>query len=190
MTIRFRRGDAAYDKQGRSYTVQDIEDGIVYCFSDNGMETEFPEAALTTEAERNTRSDGKKSRLYDRLKSSRAYLTPIGKLDRAGSEQVLAKIERLLPGILDFAAFATAAQFLDEAGDGDLVATLSIAECRKVFEAAKPEIRASLLAGLLGSPPEVLVGAGRLGDNLMRAMLDKFMDAHGGEFDNFAGRKR
>ncbi len=190
MASRFRRGANAYDKQGRAYVVEDIEDGIVYCSSDSGMETEFPEAALTTEEERDARSAGKRDRLYDRLKQSRVYQAQTGKLDRAASEQVLAKIERLLPGILDFAAFAAARRIMSEGGDRDLIATLSVAKCREVFEAAKPEIRATLLAGAMGSPPEVLVGAGRLGDNLMRAMLDKFLAANEAEFDGFGDRGR
>jgi hypothetical protein len=190
MANRFRRGANAYDKQGRVYVVEDIEDGIVYCTSSNGMETEFPETALTNEEEWNARSEGKRGRLYDRLKLSRIYLAPTAKLDRSASEQALAKIERLLPGILDFAAVAVAKRIMAETGDSDLVATLSIAKCREVFDAAPPEIRAGLLAGAMGNPPEVLVGAGRLGDNLMRAMLDKFLAANGTEFTGFGGRKR
>jgi hypothetical protein len=42
---------------------------------------------------------------------------------------------------------------------------------------------------MVGSPAEVFVGAGRLGDNLMRALLDKFLTAYGDEFAIF-GRRR
>jgi hypothetical protein len=214
MASRFRRGGTVYDKHGRSYVVEDVEDGIVYCSADNGVETEFPEAALTTETERTKppearpaavsaarpatggdpraelRGDDRRARLYDRLKASRAYLTPTAKLDAAASQQVMVKIERLLPGMLDFTAFMVAKRFLAENGDSDLAISLSVAKCREVFETAKPEVRTSLLADLVGSPPDVLVGAGRLGDNLMRAMLDKFLDVYGTEFSAFRATRK
>jgi hypothetical protein len=190
MATRFRRGATAYDKQGRAYVVEDVEDGIVYCTTESGGETEFPEAALTSEAEWRARSDRKSGQLYDRLRLSRVYMAPTGKLDRAASERVLAKVERLLPGILDFAAVTVARRIMTETGDYDLLDSLSVAKCREVFEQAKPETRASLLANILGSPPEVLVGAGRLGDNLMRAMLDKFLAANAGEFEGFGAKGR
>ena len=187
MPGRFKRGAVVYDKQGRDYTVEDVDGGMVFCVSDTGAESEFPESALISEAEWNARNDGKRGRLFDRLKSSRIYSAPTGGLDRAASEQALAKIERLLPGILDYTAIATAKRIMAETGDRDLVDTVTTAKCREVFDAAKPETRAVLLAHVMGQPPEVLVGAGRLGDNLMRAMLDKFLEANGGEFD---GRPR
>ena len=103
---------------------------------------------------------------------------------------MLTKIERLLPGILDFTAMTVARRFLAESGERDLSETLSIAECRKIFDAAKPATRAVLVAGLVGSPPDTLVGAARLGDNLMRAMLDRFRDEYGAEFGAFGDRRR
>src|SRR6185437_14681680 len=49
--------------------------------------------------------------------ASRFYLTPTGKLDPNGALEVLAKVERLMPGILDFAAVITAERALDADGD-------------------------------------------------------------------------
>jgi len=178
MAGKFKRGAVVYDKQGRDYTVESIDGGMVYCVSDSGVETEFPEAALTGEAEWNARNTGKRERLLDRLKASRLYAPPTPKLDRAASEQVLVKIEKLLPGIQTHAAVATARRVLAETGDQDLADEVTAAKCREAFDAAPPEARANLLAFVMGQPPAVLVGAGRLGDNLMRAMLDKFLEAN------------
>jgi len=197
MASKFRRGGTVYDKHGRAYVVEDVEGGIVYCSTESGVETEFPEASLVIEAEwnaRHTRTANDQrgplgDRLYERVKASRVYMMPTAKLDPAASREVLAKVERLLPGILNFTALVTAERALDAEGDGGL-SDLSLVKCREVFDAAKPEIRASLVAGLFGSPPEVFVGLGRLGDNLMRAMLEKFLDAYGTEFNQFrAGRR-
>ena len=79
---------------------------------------------------------------------------------------------------------------LTETGDDGLIAKLSIAKCRDIFEGAKPETRASLLAFLLGTQPDVLIGAGRLGDNLMRAMIEKGMASHADAFATFGSRRR
>jgi hypothetical protein len=190
MAARFHRGATAYAKDGRSYVVDDVDDGIVYCSSSAGAEMEFPEAALMTEAEWAARSDGRRDLLYMRLKQARAYGMPTGRLDRVASEQVLAKVERLSPGILDFTAFTVATRIMQEAGDRDLIPGLSIPKCREVFDAAKPEVRASLLAGVLGTQPDALVGAGRLGDNLMRAILDKGLAASAVDYENFRDRRR
>ena len=92
--------------------------------------------------------------------------------------------------MLDFTAFTIATRILSETGDDDLISKLSIAKCREVFDAAKPEIRASLLASVLATPPDVLIGAGRLGDNLMRAMIEKGMADHADQFDSFCDRRR
>jgi hypothetical protein len=197
MAARFRRGSTAYDKQGRAYVVEVVEDGMVYCSAENGVETEFPEAALATEAEwqaRHTRtSDAKRAplgeRLYERVKASRVYLAPTGRLDPVASQEVLAKVERLLPGILDFTAIVVAERALDADGDSGQ-SDLSAAKCRAIFDAAKPETRASLVAGLFGSKPDVFIGAGKLGDNLMRALVGKFRDAYGAEFDQFRARRK
>jgi len=196
MASRFPRGAIAYDKQGRSYVVEEVEDGIVYCSAENGVETEFPETALVTETEwqaRHTRRDTKRrpvdDRVYDRVRASRVYQAPTGKLDAAAAQQALAKVERLLPGFLDFAAVIAAERALDADGDSGL-ADLSPVKCREIFDAAKPETRASLVAGLIGSPAHVFVGAARIGDNVMRAMLNKFLDSYRVEFDQFKGAPR
>ncbi len=196
MAAKFRRGAIAYDKQGRSYVVENVEEGIVYCSTESGAETEFPEAALATEAEwktRHTRSDQKHGpvgeRLYERVKASRLYLAPTGRLDAAASQEVLAKVERLLPGMLDFAAVITAERALDADGDAGQ-SELSTAKCREIFDAARPETRAMLMAGFFNTRPEVFVGAAKLGDNLWRAMLAKFTDTYGPEFDQFKRVKR
>jgi hypothetical protein len=190
MAPRFHRGAVAYAKDGRTYVVDEVEDGVVYCSSPSGAETEFAEPLLLTEAEWAARSDGKRATLYERLKRAGAYASPPGKSDRAGSEQLLAKIERLSPGILDFTAFAVAKRIMEASGDRGLVAELSIVKCREVFEAAQPEGRANLLAEVLGIRPDALASAGKLGDNLMRAMIDKGLSASGAEFDEFRDRPR
>jgi hypothetical protein len=59
-----------------------------------------------------------------------------------------------------------------------------------VFEAATPEVRASLLAGLLATPPDMLLNAARLGDNLMRALIDKGIAAQAEAFEEFCDRPR
>lgn len=190
MAPRFRRGAAAYAKDGRTYVVDEVEDGIVYCSSSGGAEAEFPEAALMNEAEWVARSDGRRDLAYTRLKQARAYVAPVGKLDRAASEQMLVKAERLSPGLLDFTAFTVATRALSETGDQELVPGLSIPKCREVFDAAVPEKRASLLAGVLGTAPDALVSAGRLGDNLMRAILEKGLANTADAFEAFRDRRR
>ena len=45
-----------------------------------------------------------------------------------------------------------AARTLAEIGDADQAAELSVAKCREIFDAAKPEIRASLLAAVIDAP--------------------------------------
>src|SRR5262249_17752290 len=101
-----------------------------------------------------------------------------------------AKIKRLASDALDFAAYSIAARVLTENGDQDLVSGLSITRCRQLFDAAKPEVRMSLLATFLGAPPAALVDAARLGDNLMRAMLATGLEAHHEDYQAFRDRKR
>src|SRR5580700_9956894 len=59
MITKFRRGAIVYTQNGRSYVVDEVTDGTVYCSSSNGAETEFSEATLMTEAEWTARSDSK-----------------------------------------------------------------------------------------------------------------------------------
>jgi len=190
MTSKFRRGATAHTANGRSYVVEEVEDGVVYCSTPGGAETEFAEANLLTEAEWNARRDNKAGLIYARLRQARAYTVPPPKLDRLGAEQVLSKTERLMPGMLDYAAYTIAARILADSGDAALASGLSIVKCREVFDAATPELRASLVASLLDTPPEALIGAGRLGDNLMRAMLAKGMAGQEADFEAFGDRKR
>ncbi len=192
MADRFRPGDTAYAANGTRYVVEDVDGDTVYCALPSGAEAEFPASALSTAAEWAARSDKRRAQLYDRLKQARAYSEPPrgGKLDPAAAAQVVAKSERLLPGLLDFTAFTTAAGIVAESGDRDLAAGLSIGKCRTVFDAARPEIQAALLAALLGTPAEPFVAAGRLGDNLLRAMLDKGMARHAAAFAAFGDRRR
>src|ERR1700722_1917176 len=190
MASKFHHGATAYTQNGHSYIVDDVEEGVVYCSAESGAETEFAESSLLTEAEWADRLDSKKGLLYARLKQGRLYTMLPAKVDRAAAEQMLAKIERLKPGMLDFTAFTVAARTLAETVDVDQAAELSIAKCRRIFDEAKPEIRATLLATIIDAPPLALVSAGRLGDNLMRAMLDKGMAEHAAAFQDFGDRQR
>ena len=190
MPSKFRRGAVAFTENGRRYTVEEVEDGTVYCLGDNGAETEFSEAALLSEAEWTARADKRNGTVYGRLKQARAFTTPSGRFDPAASTAVVARIEKLSPGILDFTAFVTAGRALAEFGEAAADAELSISKCRAVFDEANPEVRASLLAALLATPPEMLVNAAKLGDGLLRAMIDKGMAARATEFDEFCDRPR
>src|SRR5579862_9718787 len=130
MASKFRRGVYAFTSNGRRYVVDEVSDGVVYCSADNGAETEFAESSLLTEAEWTARSGGRVGLIYSRLRQSPRYGKAPAKVDRAGADTLLAKIERLMPGILDFAAFTIAADILAEDGDQKLEAELSIAKCR------------------------------------------------------------
>jgi hypothetical protein len=47
-----------------------------------------------------------------------------------------------------------------------------------------------VLADLLGAQPEALASAAGLGDNLLRAMIDKGLEPYAQEFDEFQDRPR
>ena len=190
MAPRCTPGATAYTKDGRSYIVDDVEDGVVYCRTKGGAETEFPEEELLAESEWAAKTGGRRDLFYTRLKQSKPYSTHSGKQDRATSETLLAKIQRLSPGLLDFTAFTVATRVMIENGDQALVSSLSILKCREVFDGAAPEVRLGLVAGLLGMNPDALVDAGRLGDNLMRALIDKGMTSHAEAFEEFCDRPR
>ncbi len=190
MVSRFQPGAHAYDKDGRSYTVEVVDGGTVYCKASNGVETEFPASSLLNESEWTARGDGRRDISYTRLKQARAYTSTMEKLDRAASEQLLAKAERLSPSLLDFAAFTVAERVLMENKNEDMIDGLSIIKCREIFDEAKPEIRAGLLATLISARPDALIGAVRLGDNLLRAMIDKGLEAHAQAFEDFQDRPR
>jgi hypothetical protein len=184
MPPRFKRSAAAYAKDGQRYVVQDIEDGIVYCLTSGGAETEFPETQLFNEAEWAARTGSKPDRLYGAIRQSTFYAPYKGKLGRVPSERLLAKAETLVPGVLDYAAFVIAERVLADTGAGS-AQDLSIRKCREIFDAAGPESRAAILAGLIGSPAELLVGTVDRGDNLLRAMIGKIADAGSIPFDLF-----
>jgi hypothetical protein len=190
MAGKFPRGAIAYTQNGRRYTIEEVEGGTAYCIGDNGAETEFAEAALFTEAEWAARSEKRAGNVYDRIKRARPYQAAATKLDRAAATTLLARVEKLKPGMLDFAAFTIAGRILAEAGEAHLADGLSISKCRAVFEAATPEVRASLLAGLIATPPDMLLNAARLGDNLMRALIDKGIAAQAEAFEEFCDRPR
>ena len=187
---KFVSGATAYAKDGRSYVVEVVDGGTVYCTADNGVETDFPETSLFTETEWAGRSDGRRDVSYTRLKQSRAYSSSGETVDRAAAEKLLAKTERLHPSLLDFVAFTVAARILMENKDDDLVSGLSIIKCRALFDETKPEIRARLLANILSVPPATLVSAAGLGDNLMRAMVEKGLAPHEAAFEEFLDRPR
>src|SRR5437667_6651645 len=111
---KFRPGATAYAETGLAYVVDDVADGIVYCSLRNGAESEFPEAALLTEVEWEARSEKQRGLVHDRLKQSRAYTEMRAKLDPVACQHLLAKSERLSPGLLDFAAFTVAARIVAE----------------------------------------------------------------------------
>lgn len=188
MKPRFPIGTTAYDKDGRSYTVEEVDGGMVYCTASNGVETEFPESALMNEAEWAARSDGRRDDAYVRIKGSRAYLAPTGNVSKPAAASVLKHAENLYPGILDFVAFTAAEKMLRESNDEGLVAGLSIIKCREIFDGATPEVRNAVMAGILGTQPETLASAAEVGDNLLRAMIEKGLNAQA--FDAFQDRPR
>ena len=190
MTSRFIPGAKAYTKDGRSYIVDEVQDGTVYCRTESGAETEFAEADLTSESEWSQRSDGRRDLFYTRLKQAPVYTTAAGKHDRAVSEKVLAKITGVSPSLLDFAAFTVASKVMVDNGDKALIPGLSIAKCREIFDSARPEVRVSLVANLLGMQVGGLVDAGRLGDNLMRALIEKGLADNAEAFEEFCDRPR
>jgi hypothetical protein len=190
MTSRFTPGAKAYTKDGRSYIVDEVQDGTVYCRTASGAETEFAETDLTSESEWAQRSDGRRDLFYTRLKQAPVYTTAAGKHDRAISEKVLAKITGVSPSLLDFAAFTVASKVMVDNGDKALIPGLSIAKCREIFDSARPEVRVSLVANLLGMQVGGLVDAGRLGDNLMRALIEKGLADNAQAFEDFCDRPR
>ena len=73
MASKFAPGATVHNKDGRVYIVDMVEDGVVYCRTDGGAETEFAEAALFTEAEWAAKSGGRREQFYARLKQSKTY---------------------------------------------------------------------------------------------------------------------
>ena len=192
MANRFPRGSTVYAKDGRSYIVDEVADGIVYCTADNDAESEFPEGALVTEAEWATQSKPglKREISYDRIKQARHYIPAGEKLDAAAADQMLTKADRLSPGILDFAALSVAERVLAEHREEGLTSQLSVRKCRDVFNAAPPAVRARLLAELLGARPDALVSGARLGENLLKAMIVKGLEPLQDDYEAFQDRPR
>ena len=190
MTEKFPVGSNAYTKDGRAYTVEEVGGGIVYCSLPNGTETDFPESSLFSAQEWSERSGGQDEVIYGRIKRAKAYAAPSTKLNPAAAEKVLALAESMSAGLLDFAAFTIGVKSLEESGHDDHVEGLSIIKCRAVFDALPPETRASALAHILGTNAGVLVSVADLGDNLLRAMVDKGMAAHHAAFEEFCDRPR
>ena len=190
MATKFQPGSTVYAKDGRSYTVEVVDGGTVYCTASNGVETEFPAESLVSESEWSTQSDGRREISYTRIKQSRFYGASPDRVERAAAEQVLSKAERLSPSILDFTAYTTACQILTENKSGDQIERLSIVKSRQIFDEAAPEIRVRLLAHILSVKQDNLASAVKLGDNLMRAILDKGLVAHSTAFDDFLDRPR
>ncbi len=190
MSTRLHPGQTVYAKDGKSYVVEAVEGGTVYCASINGAEMEFPESGLATEAEWAARADGRRDASYTKLRQSRVYTTAARKLDPDLCHQLLTKAENVSPGLIDFAAYITAQRILVENKDTELAATLSIVKARNIFDAAKPEVRAGLLATVLSTGADSLVNAAKLGDNLMRALVEKGLAAHGQAFEDFIDRPR
>lgn len=190
MSVRFVPGATVYTKDGKSYTVDEVEDGTVYCTSPGGAQTEFAEDSLLNESEWAAKSDGRRDLFYTRLKQAKPYTQPTGKQDAAITGQLLAKIDRLSLGLLDYAAFITAEKVMIDNGDEQLVSGLSIPKCRAVFDEARPDVRLSLVAAVLGINTDALLDAGRLGDNLMLALIEKGLASHGEAFEDFLDRPR
>ncbi len=190
MTAKFKPGSIVYAKDGRSYTVEVVDGGTVYCTASNGIETEFPAESLVSESDWSTQSDGRREISYTRIKQSRFYGTSPDRIETAMAEQVLSKAERLSPSVLDFTAFTIAQQILVDNKNDDQLEGLSIVKSRQIFDEAAAAVRVRLLAQILGVKQDNLASAVRLGDNLMRAMLDKGLAAHGTAFDDFLDRPR
>lgn len=185
---RFAAGSRAYGKDGRIYIVDEVTDGTVYCRSENGVETEFPETILATPAEWAAQADGRRDLAYSRIKQSKAFTVPQGKIDGGAAERLLTQADRLTLGLLDFAAFTAATQVLvEQKAPAD---NLSIVRCRQIFDHAAADVRASLLANVLGVSAETLVGAAKLGDNMAKAMIDKGLALRAESFEDFCDRPR
>ncbi len=193
MPHRFSAGDTVYGKDGRSYIVEAVDGDTVYCTASNGVETEFPQSTLFTAAEwaasESHAKHGKREISYQRLKQSRHFAAGTAKASPA-AEQMMTKINRLSPSLIDFTAFTTAARFLSENREDALVDQLSIVKSRAVFDEAPLGVRVRLVAELLGAMPEALTSAAGLGDNLLKAMIDKGLATHEAAFEDFQDRPR
>lgn len=190
MAERFPEGSTAYTKDGRAYTVEEVAGGIVYCSLPNGTETDFPESALLNASEWAARSGGQDEVIYNRVKRAKGYAAPTANLNTAAAEKVLSRADGLSPGLLDFTAFTIATQALQDSGHEDQIEGLSIIKCRNVFDEHPADVRAGALALVLGTSPGVLIGLSEVGDNLIKAMVDKGLAARSEAFEDFCDRPR
>ncbi|MGE4065023.1 MAG: hypothetical protein AB7E79_16785 [Rhodospirillaceae bacterium] len=194
MGHRFSPGDTVYAKDGRSYIVEAVDGRTVYCTAPNGVETEFPEDRLFAATEWSARDAqtgrGKREISYQRLRQSRRYLPGPVKIEPTAAERMLARVNVLFPSLIDFVAFTTAALILDEHKEGELIDQLSIIKSRAVFDDTPPAVRACVLAEFVRTQPEALVGAAGLGDNLLRAIIEKGLAVHAQAYDEFQDRPR
>jgi hypothetical protein len=188
MSNRFSPGATAYAKDGKGYIVEEVVRGVVYCHSEAGDEAEFPESQLMTDSEKSGQTGGQSTMLYARLRQSTVYAPYKGPIAAKEAEHLLARAAMLFPGILDFAAFDAARRAFAKSSPGQTPPDLSIVKCRELFDAVTPQTRVTLLAGLAGAAPEMLVSAGRVGDNLVRAMIEKGLNASA--FEAFGSRRR
>lgn len=191
MPSKFAPGATVHNKDGRVYIVDMVEDGVVYCRTDGGAETEFAEAALFTEAEWAAKSGGRHEQFYGRLKQSKVYAQAASAhANDAAATPILLKLDKLSPGILDYIAFTSAVRVLRDNGDDDLGKDLSVVKCRAAFDGAPAGTRLALAAFVLALTPAALLDAGRLGDNLMRALIEKGIAPQMDAFDEFLDRPR
>jgi hypothetical protein len=188
MSSRFPPGAIAFAKDGKRYVVEEVVDGIAYCHSDSGAEAEFSVSQLKTEAEQAAETGGQRELLYARLGQSSVYAPYKGMIDRRDAEHLLARAAWLFPGLLDFAGVHAAEQAFRKMASGRPLPELSIVKCRALFDAAPPETRVNLLAAMVDAAPEKLASAAKVGDNLIRAMIAKGLDA--AAFEAFGSRRR
>jgi len=185
MTLRFRPGNKAYAKDGRTFIVEAVENGMVYCSQANGADAEFPESALLTVQEWEAQADGRRDAVYARIRHAMQHLPARTDVDRDTAEQFLAQGDRLIPGLLDFVAFTIAARTA-----ADMANQLSIVKCRKLFDALTPGHRLAGTVEVLGLPADKLIGAARLGDNMAKAMLETGLSPRAEAFEEFCDRPR
>ena len=190
MAERFRVGSTAYTKDGRAYTVEEVDDGMVYCSLPNGTETDFPEESLINETEWASRSHGQEDVIYSRIKQSKAYSSSAAGLNGSAAAKILQRADGLSPGILDYTAYTVASSALKESVHGDYIEHLSIVKCRAAFDEQPPEARLSALAYILGADAKILAKVADHGDNLISAMLTQGITPQIKAFEDFCDRPR
>ena len=188
MENRFPPGSTAYTKDGRAYTVEEVDGGIVYCSLPNGTETDFSESTLFNEEEWATKSSAQEDVIYGRIKRAAPYSAQIAEVNLQAAETFLLRANNLVPGLLDVVAYFVAANSLSDSGNSSY--SLSIKKCRAVFDAHTPDVRLSALAHTLQTEVQILVDVSSHGDNLIRALIEKGISTHDTAFDEFCDRPR